>query len=91
MNHLLSNNVKWNWSTDCQKSFGKVESLLTSDLLLTYFDPSLETVVSADFSDYDIGVFIFHRFPDGKEKAIAHASRTLTSAERKFVKLKKKD
>nr|CAX83705.1 Gag-Pol polyprotein [Schistosoma japonicum] len=89
MNHLLSNNIKWNWSTECQKSFDKVKSLLTSDLLLTYFDPSLEIVVAADASDYGIGAVISHRFPDGKEKAIAHASRTLTPVERRYSQIEK--
>ncbi|CAI2731094.1 unnamed protein product [Schistosoma spindalis] len=89
MNQLLSNNVRWDWSSKCQKCFDKVKSLLTSDLLLTYFDPSLEIVVAADASDYGIGAVISHRFPDGKEKAIAHASRTLTSAERKYSQIEK--
>lgn len=89
MNHLLSKNVKWNWSTECQKSFDKVKSLLISDLLLTYFDPSLEIVVAADASDYGVGAVISHRFQDGTEKAIAHASRTLTSAERKYSQIEK--
>ncbi|CAH8676807.1 unnamed protein product [Schistosoma haematobium] len=89
MNQLLSSNVKWNWSTKCQKCFDEVKSLLTSDLLLTYFDPSLEIVVAADASDYGIGAVISHKFPDGKEKAIAHASRTLTSAERKYSQIEK--
>ncbi|CAH8612563.1 unnamed protein product [Schistosoma rodhaini] len=89
MNHLLSKNVKWDWSTECQKGFDKVKSLLISDLLLTYFDPSLEIVVAADASDYGVGAVISHRFQDGTEKAIAHASRTLTSAEPKYSQIER--
>ncbi|CAI2734266.1 unnamed protein product [Schistosoma spindalis] len=89
MNALLTKNTKWNWNKECQVSFEKVKQILASDLLLTHYDPKLELVVAADASDYGIGAVILHKFPNGSQKAIFHASRTLTVAEKNYSQIEK--
>ena len=89
MNHLLTKDQPWNWSEQCQKAFEAIKAMLTSDLLLTYFNPELEIVLAADASNTGVGAVISHRFPDGSEKAIAHAARTLTSTEQKYSQIEK--
>ncbi|BHF64763.1 hypothetical protein SprV_0200777000 [Sparganum proliferum] len=66
---------------DCEKAFAQLKSMQSSDLLLTYYDPTLPIVVAADSSKHGVGAVISHTFPDGSEKAIMHASRTLSPAE----------
>ena len=63
--------------------------MLQSDLLLTHFDPGLDIVVAADACDYGVGAVISHRFPNGTEKAIAHATRSLTKAKKNYGQIEK--
>ncbi|CAH8568978.1 unnamed protein product [Schistosoma guineensis] len=89
LNNLLQKNSRWNWSADCQASFEKIKQLLTSDLLLTHYDPSLPIVVASDASNYGVGAVISHIFPDGSGKAISHAARSLTTTERNYSQIEK--
>lgn len=86
---LLKKDVKWNWSPACQKSFEQFKNVLQSDLLLTHYNPNLEMIVAADASQHGIGAVLLHRFPDGSVKAVCHASRTLTDAERNYAQREK--
>ena len=88
LNHLLKKEITWNWSPECKAAFAKIKASLSSDLL-THFNPSLNIVVVSDASDYGIGAVISHIFPDGSQKAIARASRSLTSAERNYGQIEK--
>ena len=78
LNNLLQKDTKWNWSNSCKESFEKIKSLLSSELLLTHYDPSIDITVVSDASDYGVGAVISHIFPDGSEKAIAYSSKSLT-------------
>ncbi|XGW28165.1 hypothetical protein V3C99_008177 [Haemonchus contortus] len=86
---LLKKDVPFKWSQECQTAFEKAKEILTSPLLFTHYDPKLDLIVAADASDYGIGAVILHRFPDGTEKAISHASRNLTEAEKKYGQIEK--
>lgn len=62
---------------------------LTSEFLLTHFNPDLQIIVASDASDYAIGRVICDDFKERKIKVVAHASITLIAAEKNIVKSKK--
>lgn len=84
MDALLKKDVKWKWSQSCQQSFNQFKQILQSNLLLTHYDPRLEIIVAADASMSGVGAVLFHRYPNGSIKAVCHASRTMTQAEKGY-------
>ena len=89
LNHLLSRDVPWKWSKDCQKAFDTLKEWLASSEVLVHYDPDLPLKLDCDASVYGVGAVLSHVFPNGAERPITHASRTLTQAEKGYAQLEK--
>ena len=46
--HLTRAGVKWSWTSVHQNAFDSVKSMLTSDCVMSHFDPSAETQLKVD-------------------------------------------
>ena len=79
----------WRWSKECEEAVHRIKDKLGSAEGLVHFNPSLPIVLAADASSVGIGAVIFHRYPDGTEKAIAHASKTLTPSEKNYFQIER--
>ena len=89
LNQLLQANKKWEWTTDCTQSFQAAKDKLMSAEVLTHYNPELPLRMAADASSYGIGAVISHVLPDGSEKPISFASRTLSPSEKNYSQLEK--
>ncbi len=78
------------WSEDAQQCFNDVKQVLIHSPALSLFEPDLLTVVSTDASDYGLGAVLAQVHEDKTERIVAFASRTLSSAERKYSTIEKK-
>ena len=54
-----------------------------------HYDPTLPIIMVGDASAYGIGTVISHVLPDGSERPIAFASRTLSASEKYYCQLEK--
>ena len=89
LNQLLSNQKKWKWTAECNRSFCEAKKLLVSSAVLTHYSLDLPIVLACDASPYGIGAVISHVFPNGEEKPIAFASRTLNKSEKNYSQIEK--
>ena len=89
LNSLLKAGHKWAWTKECAQAFEAAKKLLASAPVLAHYDPSLPMKMAGDASAYGIGAVISHVFPDGQERPIAFASRTLTATERNYSQIEK--
>ena len=88
LNQLLRKQAKWRWTEVESKAFENSKQALTQSEVLVHFDAEKPIVVIADSSAYGIGAVLCHTI-EGVERPICFASRTLTSAERKYSQLEK--
>ena len=86
---LLEKNIKWQWGPEQQRAFNTSKKSLTSDCILTHFDPSRALVLACDASHYGIGAVLAHRMEDGLNKPITFSSQTIAPAEKKYSQLEK--
>ncbi|MDD9818931.1 MAG: RNase H-like domain-containing protein, partial [Gammaproteobacteria bacterium] len=86
---LLRQSTCWCWTPKEQEAFEASKQLLTSAPLLVHFNPELEITLSCDASPYGLGAVLSHRMPDGTEKPVGYASRTLTQTEQKYSQIEK--
>ncbi|XP_058121680.1 uncharacterized protein K02A2.6-like [Anopheles ziemanni] len=74
LDNLLKEGAAFTWTRQCQDAFDQFKAILSSDLLLTHYDPRQEIIVAADASSFALGATISHRFKDGSIKVVQHAS-----------------
>ena len=86
---LLQKESKWQWNSEQENSFKASKELLTSSQLLVHFNPQLKVILACDASAYGVGAVLAHQMPDGSEKPVAYASRSLSKSERNYSQLEK--
>ena len=89
LNRLLAQGVDWQWADEQRKAVQCVKDTLTDPKQLAHYDPDEQIVMATDASPDGIGAVIHHRYKDGTEKAIEHASKTLSPAERNYSQIEK--
>ena len=72
-----------------QRAFLEPMEHLASSEVLVHYDPQLPLKLDCDASAYGVGAVLSHVFPDGGERPIAYASRTLTQSKKGYVQLEK--
>lgn len=89
LDELLRKSSTFARTSRCRRTLENIRDAAKSDLLPTQYNPKYDIVVAVDVKDDGSGAVISHKLPDGSEKTIFHASRTLKPAERKYIEIEK--
>ena len=89
LNNLLKHNTAWKWTQACQRAFQELKQKLASTDVLVHYDTDLPLKLACNASVYGVGAVISHVFPNGEERPIAYASRTLTNSEKNYAQIEK--
>ena len=89
LHQLLEQNSKWQWTEQCEQAFTEAKRLITSEQVLTHYDPGLPVRLACDASPTGIGAVLSHVMLDGSERPVAFASRSLTKTERRYAQIDK--
>ena len=72
-----------------KNAFEEVKKILDETSFLIHYDPEKPLLLACDFSPHGLGTVLSHQMPDGSEKPITCASRTLSKAERHCSQIQK--
>ena len=86
---LMKKDAIFKWTRQCEEAFQRFKEVLTSDLLLTHYNPTLPIMIAADACNTGIGCVAYHTYPDDSVKAFHHVSRRLTPAEQRYSQIEK--
>ena len=86
---LLKSSTGWQWTEKQEETFQKSKKVLTSSSVLTHFDTNLDIILSVDVSAYGVGAILAHKMPNGSERPVAFASRTLSCSEKNYSQIEK--
>jgi len=86
---LLRTCTHWCWTSTEQKVSQAAKNLLLSSQVLAHYDSTQDLILACDASPYGVGAVLSHRYPDGSERPIGYASRTLSAAEKNYSQLEK--
>ena len=89
LHQLLEQNSVWQWTEQCEQAFTEAKRMITSEQVPTHYDPVLPVRLACDASPTGIGAVLSHVMPDGSERPVAFASRSLTKTERKYAQIDK--
>uniref|UniRef100_A0A1B0DIN9 Reverse transcriptase/retrotransposon-derived protein RNase H-like domain-containing protein n=1 Tax=Phlebotomus papatasi TaxID=29031 RepID=A0A1B0DIN9_PHLPP len=75
------------WDNKCEKAWLKVREEMLSNKFLDHYNPNLELRLATDASPVGVGACLSQVYPDGIEKPLQYASRSLTKTQRNYTQM----
>ncbi|MDD9361312.1 MAG: reverse transcriptase [Anaplasma sp.] len=86
---LLKKSSAWYWGASQQAAFNQLKSMFSLEASMAKYDPLYSTTVSADAGSYGLGSVLLQDQRAGERRAVAYASRSLTSTEQRYSETEK--
>lgn len=81
---LLQADADFQWHHEHQTAFQAIKNQICSAATLSYFDPSIDTVIQVDASQKSLGAALMQ-----KNRPIAYASKSLSPAESRYANIER--
>lgn len=88
LHDLLHEDSLWRWSRSHEQAFIAIKNELCSERVLVHFDPNERLVLSVDAGPTGLGA-VLAQGPEGSERPLAFASRSLTTSEKNYSQIQK--
>ena len=88
LRELLSSKNSWNRTANQEDSFMKLKKDISSSTVVTLYDASAKTKISADASAYGFGAVLL-QYQQKKWRPVAFASRLLSDTETRYAQVEK--
>ena len=85
---LLSTKKAWLWTPTQGKAFTNLKKELTTPNILTLYDPTADTTISADASSHGLGAVLLQKV-QGQWHPVAYASRSMICTESRYTQIEK--
>lgn len=82
--YLTKKDVKFHWGTEQEQARQEIITRLTSEPVLTIFDPKLPTEVHTDASSIGYGAVLMQAHEDGKKHVVSYYSQATQGAESRY-------
>ncbi|XP_017482519.1 PREDICTED: uncharacterized protein K02A2.6-like [Rhagoletis zephyria] len=89
LDDLLKKEAKFEWQSIHKEAFDQLKKILSSDLVLTHFDPRKDIVLATDASKDGMGAALMYRFKDGSLHPIMRFAATFNEAEKNYSQIEK--
>ena len=80
---LLKKNGTWNWGTEQDEDYGKIEQMLAEGPCLAHYAKDKENIETADAGTTGLGITLSQKQNNGNTKPIVYGSRYLNDIEKK--------
>ena len=82
LRELLKVNAQFQWTPECQRSFERVQEMLTDDTVMAYFDPGRKTRLKTDAGPGGMAATMKQYDPEAKRwRPVTYRSRAFTETE----------
>ena len=86
---LTKRNIPWLWTHKHQTIFNDLKTELISPKAMSYYDPSLNSLIITDASPVGISAILLQQSSDSSYRIIAYSSRTVTPIEQNYIQLER--
>ena len=89
LRELPKKDANFEWNSQHQSLLEEIKKMLTSEVIMSYFDPQKETDLTTDASPVGLSAILSQRTPGQNDRKVIYTSRALSDVERRYSQTEK--